>query len=75
MIQQVINKQPKVPVLSPLRATAADQQLVQLIGGQSGGTETEGSTPGHCLMFIDLQKLQSETESSQVGHKLKGIIS
>lgn len=65
VIQQVISKQPKVPVLSPLRATAADQQLVQLIGGQSGGTETEGSTPGHCLMFIDLQKLQSETESSQ----------
>lgn len=52
-----------------MRATAADQQLVQLIGGQSVGTEREGSTPGHCLMFIDLQKLQSETESSQVGHK------
>ncbi|XP_062593819.1 protein inturned-like [Saccostrea cucullata] len=65
VIQQVISKQPKVPVLTPLRATAVDQDLVQVISGQSLGSESSDPTPGHGVMFIDLQKLQSETEASQ----------
>ena len=66
VIQQVISKQPRVPVLSPLRATAVDQDLVQVISSLSLGKDTPSTTPGHSLMIIDLQKLQSDTDSSQV---------